>query len=121
TNEPFVATRGTFIRVEPLLHMRDRASAQNPRPPQPLILIAGHTDTRGVDVTAVRHWELSDASSVFAGFLGGWASGEDRQSPSSRPDVHTRSSYEIVKGGYSFRHVAIEGRVVASQLPGELE
>src|SRR5205814_3080773 len=85
TNQPFVPTRGTFVRIAPMRWMRDRASFQSARPPQPFVATTAHIDAAGLDFAALRYWELSAVHSVSAGVLGGWADVDDRQSPRVLP------------------------------------
>ena len=97
TSEPWIATRGTFVRVAPHWTMKDRASFRSILPTR-VETIAEHLDARGVDFAATHHHELSARDSVSAGLLGGWDV-EDRRRPS--PGVRSHPAYEIVTAGYS--------------------
>jgi hypothetical protein len=105
TNQPFVPTRGTILRVSPLLSMRDRSGYRFVRPipdPMPAAAYAQHVNGHGVDLTAVRYWELSERNSVSAGVMGGWASVEDRiDPPVGRGDIRWDPTYGILRAGYS--------------------
>lgn len=129
TNQPFVPTRGTIVRVAPLWSMRDRASYHfvHPIPGPPPEAYAEHENGYGVDFEAVRYWELSELNSVSAGLLAGWADVEDRQHPQAfTSDIRWRPAYEIVRAGWShnLRHddskpgdsrIELDGRVVKRQ------
>jgi len=90
--------------------MRDDAGFRFGGAPQQFVPTATHLRAKGADLAALHHWELSDVSSVFGGVLAGWVDIDSRQQPGSR------TSYQIVKAGYSRAlgrgRVALEGRVV---------
>jgi hypothetical protein len=104
TNGPFVRTRGTFVRVKPYRWMRDDADVRFVRGTPPFERITRHANANGVDVAALRYWELSENQSLFGGVLAGWAD-VDFESVRSRP------SYEVLKGGYSRRLGPLDGRL----------
>ena len=133
TNEPFVPTRGMFLRVAPFRTMRDRTTAHSVPVPiggQPHFSeVADHTNAQGADITAFRYWELSEINSVSAGLVGGWANVATRRHPPliGVPDNETRQSYEVLQGGYSRKlhrfapkngesRLELDGRVVLTQL-----
>ena len=104
TNQPFVPTRGTIVRIAPLRSMRDRASYQfvHPIPGPPPEPYAEHQNGYGLDFVALRYWELSELNSVSAGVLAGWADVEDRQHPRTfGTDIRWRPAYQIVRAGWS--------------------
>jgi outer membrane protein assembly factor BamA len=135
TNQPFVPTRGTIVRVAPLMSLSDRASytfsgpfVNNTIPPS--VGYAQHRKGYGVDLSASRYWELSDLHSVSAGVLAGWAHVEEHTSPAIDVFVPTvvewRPAYEIVRAGYSRNlwkgdpkrgdsRIELDGRFVVSQ------
>jgi len=103
TNQPFVPTRGTIVRVAPLRSMRDRSGFHfvNPIPgpgPDPY---TQHMNGYGLDFTALRYWELSELNSVSAGVLAGWGNVEDRQNPQIFSRVRYKPAYQIVRAGLS--------------------
>ncbi|HJQ36805.1 MAG TPA: hypothetical protein VKB93_06685 [Thermoanaerobaculia bacterium] len=133
TNQPFVPTRGTIIRVAPLLAMSDRSGYTfggvftNESIP-PAVAYAQHRKGYGVDFSASRYWELSDVNSVSAGVIGGWAHVEDHTTGGflAIPIVEWKPSYQAIRGGYSrslWRNpskngdsrVEVDGRLVWSQ------
>jgi len=106
TNQPFVPTRGTIVRVAPLRSMRDRSGYSYFR------IIPGtnlpeaytqHIGGYGADVLVSRYWELSELHSVSAGVLAGWANVDDRVDPGTfrTPNVAWRPAYQVVRAGYS--------------------
>lgn len=102
TNQPFVPTRGTLIRVTPLRSMRDRSGfayiAPFPTPgPQPY---TEHISGAAVDALAARYWEVSDRNSVSAAVVAGWARVDEN------PDIFFRRvtfqpAYEVLRGAWS--------------------
>jgi hypothetical protein len=103
TNDPFVPTRGTVIRIAPQRMMNDRASVQFTRPapdvsPQ---AYAQHVSGYGADLGASHYWELSERDSISAGVLAGWLDLDDRIHPPLRSDILWRPAYEVFRGGYS--------------------
>jgi hypothetical protein len=110
TNEPYAPSRGTFVEIAPVYWMRDDASFRFGGLPQQFVPTATHLRAKGMDLAALHHWELSDVSSVFGGLLAGWADIDSRQQQGRR------TSYEIVKAGYSRAlgggRVALEARAV---------
>jgi len=111
-NQPYAATRGTFVRIAPLRWMRDDASFRSL--PGSFVPTSTHIDASGVDFTALRYWELSPIHSVSAGVLGGRA--ELENSGSGR---RTRPAFEIVQAGWSrpfaAGRLALDGRLVLHQ------
>jgi hypothetical protein len=104
TNEPFLPTRGTIVRIAPVRTMRDRASFSFERPFQIPVpeAYAQHINGNGVDFAASRYWELSDRVSLSAGLLAGWDEVDDRMHPQLRPsDIVWRPAYEVFRAGYS--------------------
>jgi len=103
TNQPFVPTRGTIVRVAPLRSMRDRGSFRFTQIPGPgPESYAQHINGYGLDFTAMRYWELSELNSVSAGLLAGWGNVEDEQNPPLLPSaVRYRPAYQIVRAGWS--------------------
>ena len=123
-NEPYVPMRGTFVKIEPFLWMGDRASFQQQRPTLSFTGVAQHATAAGVDLTAERHWQMSDASSFSAGVHAGWANVRQRQNPNtSGSDFRWRPSFEVIQGGYTRKirssFVELEGRVVLRQEIGD--
>ena len=133
TNEPFVPTLGTFVRVAPFRTMRDRTTPHSV--PVPIgglphfDVIADHTSAEGADITGFRYWELSEINSVSAGLAGGWANVDQRRHPplAGAPDSGSRQSYEVLQGGYSRKlhrfapkngesRLELDGRIVLTQL-----
>jgi hypothetical protein len=133
TNEPFVPTLGTFVRVAPFRTMRDRTTPHSvpatigglPR----FDVIADHTSAEGADITGFRYWELSEINSVSGGLAGGWANVDQRRHPplAGAPDSDSRQSYEVLQGGYSRKlhrfapkngesRLELDGRIVLTQL-----
>lgn len=122
-NEPWVATRGTFLKVEPYIWMGDRASFSNARPGQSFQPNAHHITATGFDLTAEHHWQWSDVSSVSAGVLAGWSSVRERQNPETpSSDVTWRPTFEVIKGAYARKirssFIELEGRVLFRQVSG---
>lgn len=104
TNDPFVPTRGTVVRVAPIRTMRDRAGYSY------LIVVPGpstvtgyaqHVNGYGVDIGATRYWELSERDSVSAGVLAGWNDVDERIHPQIFPKVHWGPAYQVLRGGFS--------------------
>jgi outer membrane protein assembly factor BamA len=103
TNQPFVPTRGTIVRVAPLRSMRDRAGYRfvNPIPgpgPDPY---TEHMNGYGLDFTALHYWELSELDSFSAGLIAGWGNVDDRLNPRLSSNVRYRPAYQTVRGGWS--------------------
>jgi len=132
TNEPFLPTRGTIVRIAPVRTMRDRASFSFERPFQIPVpeAYAQHINGNGVDFAASRYWELSERVCLSAGLLAGWDEVDDRVHPQLRPsDIDWRPAYEVFRTGYSrsLRHasgqdrengdsrIELDARVVARQ------
>ncbi len=120
-NEPYAATSGTFVRVEPFLLMADQNSFSFGRPPQGFVTIARHSNSVGAEASGKHHWQMSEVSSLSAGVQAGWATIRNRQTGgSSAYDLKSRSSFELITGGYARRirrsSVELEGRVVLHQL-----
>jgi outer membrane protein assembly factor BamA len=102
TDQPFVPSSGTLVRIAPVRLMADRASFTSIPRSTAFAAYAEHTNTNGVDVVALRYWKLSEVNSVSAGVVGGWANIEDRiHPPSLLPNGGRRPTYEIVQAGYS--------------------
>jgi hypothetical protein len=106
TDQPFVPTRGTIIRVAPLWAMRDLASYSFtqfvPGPSKPPEAYAQHVNGHGIDVLASHYWELTERHAVSAGIQAGWASVDDRVNRFLLPaDLHSHPTYEVLRGGYS--------------------
>lgn len=123
-NDPYAAMRGAFLRVEPYAWMSDYASFSFARPPQLFTSRADHTNTIGVDVTAERHWPLTDVSSIRGLVMGGWASTESRQNPAGGSrQLRWRPSYEVVGAGVARKirgfHVEVDGRVMFRQISSD--
>ena len=119
TSDSFAPTRGTFLKVEPFVWMGDRASFSGR--PGGFDAVADHARATGVDVTAKRHWPLSDVSTVSAGVLAGYASVEQRRNPAqSGSNADWRNSFEVLEAAYRRRirgsHVEASGRLVLRQL-----
>lgn len=111
-NQPYAATRGTFVRIAPVRWLRDDASFRSlPGGVRPT---ATHIDASGVEFAALRYWELSPVNSVSAGVLGGWSVLEN-----SGSSERTRPAYEILQAGWSRPFVsgrlALDGRLVFYQ------
>jgi hypothetical protein len=103
TNEPYAPTRGTFVRISPVLWMHEFASTLSGRPGQPAQPRTEHGTARGFDVAALQYWELSEAHSVSAGLFGGWADLETRRTPASLGDSTREFGYQVAQIGYSRR------------------
>ncbi len=102
TNEPFVPTRGTLLRVAPLRAMNDRASWHAGRTDTLPTAYTSHSDGNGVDAIALRYWELSELHSLSAGILAGWAEVDSREHPNLfGSDVRWRPTYQVLRAGYS--------------------
>ena len=102
TDQPFAPARGTLVRVAPVHKMTDRADFTAIPRSTNFAAYAEHLNTNGVDVAALHYWPLSNASSVSAGVMAGWATIEDRIHPPPllrRADRHP--TYEIAQAGYS--------------------
>jgi outer membrane protein assembly factor BamA len=124
TNQPFVPTRGTLVRVAPLWSARDRALytwnqiVSYETAPEDY---AQHTNGKGLDVLASRYWELSDRDAVAATFQGGWAVVHDRANQVLVPtSVTSHPSYFIVGGSYSYNLWAGKQRNGDSRIEGDL-
>lgn len=133
TNQPFVPTRGTLIRVAPLLSMSDRSDFTFGGPftgstAPPAVGYAQHRKGYGADLLASRYWELSELHSVSAGVMAGWAHVDEHTTslPFHPATVEWRPSYQIVRAGYSRNlwkgdpkngdsRIELDGRVVLSQ------
>jgi hypothetical protein len=119
TDEPYAPSKGTFVRIAPMLWMKDFESVLSARPGQPARSRTDHTTAYGLEVAALRHWELYDVHSVSVGVMGGWADAESRSSLDTLPDRQFNTSYEILQAGYSRRlgkaRLGIEARGVAYQ------
>lgn len=123
TSDSFAPTSGTFVKVEPFVWMGDRASFSGR--PGGFDAVADHATATGVDVTAKRHWQISDVSTVSAGLLAGYASIEQRRNPAQPgSNADWRNSFEVLEGGYRRRirgsHVEASGRIVLRQLRDEV-
>jgi hypothetical protein len=101
TNGPFLRTRGTLLRLEAYRFMRDDADFRSI--PGSFIPIARHMNANGIDIAAMRHWELSGTQSAFGGVIAGWAE-VDSESGQRSP------SFEVLKGGYSRQLGPLGGR-----------
>jgi hypothetical protein len=99
TNQPYAPTRGTFIRIAPVWWMREFTSFVSARPPQPAQPRTDHSTAHGLELAALRMWELSETHSVSAGLFGGWANLETRGSFIG--DTSRNPSYQVVQAGYS--------------------
>ncbi|HUR81609.1 MAG TPA: hypothetical protein VM733_12645 [Thermoanaerobaculia bacterium] len=122
-NDPYAATTGTFVRVEPFLFMADQTSFSFTRPPQQFVTVARHSNAAGVDASATRHWQMSDVSSLSAGVRAAWAGVRNAQNlDSSSSELRMRRSFEVISGGYARRigrsSAELEGRVLLSQVNG---
>ncbi len=133
TNQPFVPTRGTIIRVAPLVSMMDRSAFTSGgvfsgTTIPPAVGYSQHRKGYGVDLSASHYWELSDVHSVVAGVMGGWAHVEEHTTGGFLipPIVEWKPSYQILRAGYSRNlwrnpskngdsRVEIDGRVVWTQ------
>jgi hypothetical protein len=105
TNQPFVPTRGTVVRIAPLWSMTDRSSYAfvAPLPGGVPEAYVNHLNGFGLDAVVTRYWELSERNAVSAGVLAGWAEVADRYDPAFfRPaEVRWKPAYEVLRGGYS--------------------
>jgi hypothetical protein len=119
TNEPYAPTRGTFVRVAPVWWMHEFTSVLSARPGQPAQPRTEHGTARGLELAALRHWELSETHSVSAGLFGAWADLQTRRSPASLGETTRNPGYQVLQLGYSRRlgkaRVVLEGRAVAYQ------
>ncbi|MBV8517502.1 MAG: BamA/TamA family outer membrane protein [Acidobacteria bacterium] len=106
TNQPFVPTRGTFVRIAPQWSSRDLASYSR------FIMIPGtdrvdayadHFNSYGVDAIAARYFELSDRDSVSATLQAGWTNTEERANQLLTPQViRAQPLYALIGGGWSY-------------------
>lgn len=123
TNEPFIPTEGTLVRVSPMRAMRDRSSFRFalPTPTEPSAFTE-HINGYGVDLAAQRYWMLSERDSVSAGLVTEWADVTDSQQPRAFSDnVGWQPAYQIFRAGWarSLRHdtrLELEARVINRQL-----
>ncbi len=122
TNEPYTPMRGTFVKVEPFVWMGEQTSFTG-RPGQPFTTIARHSTAHGLDVSAERHWQISDASSFSTELVAGWARVHSRQNPDNLSgDLRWEPSFELIQGGYTRKirgsYVELKGGVVLRQADG---
>jgi hypothetical protein len=110
TNQPFVPTDGTLVRVSAVRSNQDRTSFTFAGPfdptggsASPPVRLATHLNGTGLDLVANHYWELSERNSVSAGVLAGWGTVSDRYHPPifRPPVVDYRTTYEILHAGYS--------------------
>ena len=99
TDQPYVPTQGTFLKVEPFIWMGEQMSVRG-IPGQAFHTIARHSTAVGFDLTAERHWPLSDVSSASAGVQAGWSRVHARQNPAEVADLRWQPSFEVIEGGY---------------------
>lgn len=123
TNEPYTPMRGTFVKVEPFVWMEEQTSFSG-RAGQPFVTIARHSTAHGLDLSAERHWQVSEASSFSAELAAGWASVHARQNPDDvAGDVRWEPSFELIQGGYTRKirgsYVELKGGVVLRQVGGD--
>jgi len=105
TNQPFVPTNGTIVRIAPVWSKRDRSSysfAYRTSPFEPPSAFAQHINGYGIDVSWSRYWELSDLHSISAGVQTGWASVNDRVSIATPVKIDSDPTYAIFQGSYSY-------------------
>ena len=98
TNEPFVPTSGTIIRVAALRTLRDRRSFRISTAPRATIT---ELDAWGIDFLASRYWELTERDSVSAGLLGGSAQVESRTRSDFTSQQNWEPAYLNLRGAYS--------------------
>jgi len=102
TDQPFAPARGTLVRIAPVHQMTDRADFNAIPRSTNFAAFAEHINTNGVDVAALHYWPLSDASSVSAGVIAGWATIEDRiHPPPLLAHANRHPTYEIAQAGYT--------------------
>ena len=107
TNQPFVPTRGTLVRIVPQWSTRDLASYSRaiffPGNGERVDAYADHFNGYGIDATAARYFELAGGDSVSATLQGGWSSTEERANQLLTPRIiHAQPAYASVGGGYSY-------------------
>jgi outer membrane protein assembly factor BamA len=100
TNQTFVPTRGSLIRITPLRATRDRAGYTFGLTGTVPEAFTEHTSGTGVDAVAAHYWEVSDRDSLSAAVFGGWAS-VDENPAVFVPRVSWRPAYEVLRGGWS--------------------
>jgi len=102
TNQPFVPTRGTLIRVTALHSTHDHTGYTfiGAFPDAGPEAFREHLEGSGLDVVGARYWELSDRNSVNAAVLAGWAN-VDQNPAVFVPRVNYHPAYQIVRGGWS--------------------
>jgi hypothetical protein len=118
-NAPYAPTRGTLLRVAPVLFMGEFTSFILGRPPAPPQPRADHTTAHGIEVDALRVWELSERDSVSAGLFGGWANLETKRTEALSGKTSVNPGYEILQVGYSHAlrasRVELQARAVKYQ------
>jgi len=105
TDDPFLPTHGTIVRVAPMRTMRDRGGFQFVQTAGPRGLevpYAQHVNGFGGDLSASRYFELNDRDSISAGLLAGWLDIDDRQHPPlHRGEIVWRPAYEVLRATWS--------------------
>lgn len=120
TDEPYTTMSGTFVKVEPFVWMSDQNSVRQRPPRFQFEAVSRHATGIGVDLTAERHWQLSDVGSFSAGVNAGWATLRLTENPAVvAAEERRRPSFEVLQVGYARRiwrsHVEVEGRLVLRQ------
>ena len=115
-NEPYTPMSGTFLKLEPYIWTGDRDSALQRPPRFEFEAVSYHSKATGIDLTAERHWQLSEVSALSAGVHAGWARVEE-DNPNVVPSKSSRgSSFEVIEAGYARRiwrsYVELEGRYI---------
>lgn len=120
TDEPYTTMSGTFVKIEPFTWMSDQNSVQQRPPRFQFEPVSRHATAVGVELTAERHWQLSEVSSFSAGVNAGWATLRLTENPTVvSAEERRRPSFEVLQAEYARRfrgaHVEVEGRVVLRQ------
>ena len=105
TNQPFVPTSGSVLRVSAVRSNQDHTSFTFGYPTfnTPPVSLASHLNGTGIDLVANHYWELSERNSVSAGLLAGYGTVRERNNPPAyRPaNFEYDPKYEILHAGFS--------------------
>lgn len=105
TNQPFVPTSGTVLRVSAVRSNQDRTSFtfNNIGIDAQPVPLAMHLNGTGLDLVGNHYWELSERNSVSAGVLAGWGTVQEHNNPPVyRPaKFDYEPTYEILHAGFS--------------------
>jgi hypothetical protein len=124
TNQPFVPTSGTVLRVSALRSNQDRSfySFIASGPGAPPVRYAAHTSGTGLDLVANHYWELSERNSVSAGVLAGWGDVQNRRNPPIVPPLLAdyQPAYGILHAGFSRNLWRTESKSGDSRIEADL-